>query len=79
MLQLDLSCPSHSQAIADYKLSKQREMMEEEDRMARRRDDDNRRKAMEDERVKAAIRQKAGECTIGLVLVSCGSVLVYSR
>ncbi len=48
------------QALADYKLAKQREMMEAEDSLARRRDDDNRRKALEDERVKAAIRQRAG-------------------
>jgi len=48
------------QALAEYKLQQQRKLAEEEDNLARRRDEDNRRKSLEDERIKAGIRQKAG-------------------
>lgn len=51
------------QQLAEHKLQLQRRALEEEDQLARRRDDDNRRKALEDERVKAALRLKTGGST----------------
>lgn len=47
--------------LVQYKFQSQRKLAEEEDQLARKRDEDNRRRALEDERIKAGIRQKAGE------------------
>jgi ATPase family AAA domain-containing protein 3A/B len=47
--------------MLQYKFQSQKKLAEEEDQLARRRDEDNRRRALEDERIKAGIRQKAGE------------------
>lgn len=48
------------QATIDHRMVKERELEHERDQMSRRRDEDNRRKALEDERVKVAIRKQAG-------------------
>jgi len=51
----------HEQAKIDHQLRGEQELMRQKDQLSRKRDEDNRKAALEDERLKAAIRRQAEE------------------